>query len=315
MPDIDGLTPPPVPQPRPAPIPRAPDLQSVSQGIAGVLQTENASLGRDVSLLLRGQPNFHGFSGADPGGLGAIQSRTEQTGFEAFGDNTLKKIANYLDEKFFHFFASSADQATVDKVRNLQKQFFENHGRDLQAMDDAANSVMAKMGELGRFLNGQPTSRGQFSGHLPDNDITGIMQKKSALGTGLAPQVDDALAAAKDPDDRAKLQGMKDDLQSWLKDRDDRVKKEWPQVSSLQGCVDTMNTEISRQRAGLLKAADDNFALRNKQRPYLVSPTDTSPGESNLMTPALAQYIASMRNSLLQGRTQFNVLLSAWATR
>lgn len=319
MPDVTGLTPPPAPQPGPAPIARTPDLQAVGQGLANVLQTANAGLPTDVSIQLRGQPYFHGFSGADAGAFGKIQSSTEQTGYEVFSQdttvNTFEKLWHYLGEKFFRPIASTADQGIVENIRKAQKEFFDNHGTELKQMDDSANSAMGKMAELGRFLDGQPTSQGQFSGHLPDNDITGIMKKKTTLGNDLSSQINGALAAATDPDDQAKLKSMKNDLDSWMKDRDNRVKGEWPQASSLQGAIDTMNTEISRQRSSLLKAGDANFALANKQRPYLMTPTGTSAGETNLMTPDVAQYMASLRNSLLQGRTQFTSLLTAWSRR
>src|SRR5215469_17147959 len=124
MPDTNGLTPPPVPQPGPAPIARTPDLQSVGQGLANVLQTANASLPPDVSVQLRGQPNFQGFSGADAGAFGKIQSRIEQTGYEVFGQDTtvdnFKKLLSYLGEKFFHPIASTADQGIVENIRKAQ---------------------------------------------------------------------------------------------------------------------------------------------------------------------------------------------------
>lgn len=289
MPTDDGLPPPPPPAPKAPSIPRGPDLEPglVNGQLKEIVGGEDTAVGRLALAATRqtsGKPAFQPFS-SNPGkdGLRPVTSTLEKA---ADIDSPEAAWARFMGTAVFNPFTSAADQYQVAKIRDLQEKFYQGHGDTLNYLDRQLNAAKRQMRELSQWLANQ---------HIPDNNIRGLMQKKAAAGNQAMSDIDDALASATDPEDRAKLQAMKNDLENWTQDRDARLKPEWKEETELENRIDKLNREIYYGQSEALQNAGTSGGPR----------TDTGGGKvisSTHQQPQALEHVGSLRDFLLGER-------------
>lgn len=270
-------------------IPRGPDLEKdyVKQYVGYGLQNANNNLGSYASAATTqtsGTPTFKPFSASSVDGLTPLQSKLDKA---VSGDIPPEDaLARFLGTAITHPFSSGVDEYQTGKIKQLQEKFYADHDYDLKQLSKDLGDAKTAMRNLASWLAKQ---------HIPDNGIRDLMLQKAKTGNQAMSDLDDALASATDPDDRAKLQAMKNDFDSWMKDRDARLKPEWQEETDLENRIDHLNREIYYgQSDGLMKAGMSNGPT-----------TDTGGGKvvgSTHQQPQSLAHVQSLRDFLLGER-------------
>jgi hypothetical protein len=298
MPDNDGLPLPPPPQPPPPSIARAQDIApgSVNNSISSALQSANGSLGPftaavNASAAQSGGPQFPQFT-PDPGGgiLRPTQSLFEQSvgsdesllgAFKAVG-GSIASAARPV--------AGITDEVQVAEIQAMQQQFLANHGKTLENLAGDQNSAQAAMRNLSKFMK-DPSNFG-----VGTSPLRGLMAQKSQVGDDVAAQIADALDQTTDPDQRAQLQAMQNDMQNWMQDRDSRVASEQNEVNALTDRFNNLQS-VTQQQIGSMDGAGRIVGPRNEYtNGQLTGSTYADLGALNFMQ--------SMQNFLVGSRGQ-----------
>ena len=114
----------------------------------------------------------------------------------------------------------------------------------------------------------------------------------------LSSQLADAIANEDDPDEKAKLESEKKDVDTWLDDCDKRIAKDANQVSDLQRRTDAVRRVAGTQSEALMDAALGDHPSNLTSDGQIVSTTHTQPDS--------VAYVAGLRRSLMQSRIQMN---------
>jgi hypothetical protein len=260
MSDDQGLPLPPLPARPTAPaIERGPDLEAgmVGRALSGIVSARNPFIGR-LALAATSQGSGRPtFQPFNPGGAGKPLSSTLEGAVDTSSPELA--LAKFLGNTLARPFTSAVDQYQVGKIRDLLNDFYHEHNYDL-------------------------------------NDIRRILDKKAATGKRAMADLDDALALATDPDDRARLQAMKKDFDKWSKERDERLKPEAAEVNQLENRIDKLNREIFYGQSGALQNArfSDGPSNDGPPRGEVVSSTHQQ--------PQALDHVRSLRDFLLGER-------------
>jgi hypothetical protein len=284
----DGLPPPPPPVPKAPSIPRGPDLEAgfVKNELTGIVSAQDPFVGKlALAATTAGPPSLTPFKPAGSDGLRPVASTLDKALDTSSPELAL---ARFLGNSVFKPFTSGVDAYQVSKIRDMQEKFFAAHDYTLKKLSEDLGNARIAMRGLGNWLAKQ---------HIPDNGIRGIMEKKAAAGNRAMADLNDALASATDPGDRAKLQAMKGDFDQWTQQRDERLKPEWKEETELENRIDKLNREIYYgQSNGLLNAASSDGPS-----------TDTGGGKvigSTHQQPEALRYVRSLRDFALKERKQ-----------
>jgi hypothetical protein len=131
------------------------------------------------------------------------------------------------------------DEYQVDKIRELQQAFLRNHEAVLTGLDESLSKAKASMRGLEALVEGLS---------LGATELRRIFEAKRRAGNAELWDIDRALEATSDPEERARLQAMKDDLEAWMDERDRRVEAEAPEVAELRNRLRWFEDELYRQR-------------------------------------------------------------------
>jgi len=188
--------------------------------------------------------------------------------------------------------ASITDQYQVEKIRDLQKQFLEANNDSLLKLSDYLGKAKRLMRELSELMAQNP---------FDPSRLRDLLGKKRRAGNDSLRDIDAALARTTDPAERARLQGMRDDLTQWMGERDVRTAKEQDEVGGLVGKLQGLEAQMMRQR-GLLEQAAWSEGPRNL----------TSGGrvvETSHHRPDAVTHVASLRDMLLGSKAGIDGML------
>jgi hypothetical protein len=296
----DGLTPPPAPQPRPVTPQRAPDLASgtVKDSLTDILersQQANQKWGNALKTSARqtGDPRFRPFTDSAPDPLKHVESLLDHAvGSDPSMAGFLKGMGSFFMTAIGHPIASATDEYQVAKIKALQDKFLQDHDYVLQALSEDLGHAKVNMRQLGNLLE---------QTHFDPSKLAQIMKQKSEAGDRTGYAIDDALKSSTDPQERKKLQALKDDLEKWKKERDDRIGKEKPDVDLLRDRLGKTNDLVWKQSQSMMDAANS---------PGPTTMTGRNPGEqvshvieSTHTRPDAVLHVASLHNFLLRSRS------------
>lgn len=305
-PEDHGLpAPPPRPQPDPAPRP-LPDLAPGTVGnlLAG---TRSASEFRTIhhqdSLTMRAEvggdiSRFTAFKDSGPDALGEVQSLFESA---VLGDkpdasmlSLLRAVGGALLTGTSSPVAAITDQYQAEKIRELQKEFLEINNESLTKLGDHLGKAKRAIRELSEMMAESP---------FHPSRLSELLDKKRRMGDSTLREIDAALERTTDPEERKRLQAMRDDLTDWMGQRDARAAKENTEVGDLVGRLQGLEAQMYRQR-GLLEEAAWSEGPRNL----------TSGGhvvETSHHRPDAAMHVASLQDMLLGSKVPFDRMIGA----
>jgi len=298
-PDSDGLTPPPVPTRRPTTAQRAPDLMpgTVKDSLADTLdrsQQVNQKWANALKTSARqgGEPKFRSFDDRAPDPLKHVESLLDHAiGSDPSTTGFLKGMGSFLTTAIGHPIASLTDEYQVAKIKEMQDKFLKDHDWVLQALSEDLGQAKVNMRALANRLE---------QTYFDPSALDRIMKQKSEAGDRVGYAIDDALKASNDPEERKKLQALKDDLDNWKKERDERIGKEKPDVDLLRDRLGKTNEAVFKQARSMMEAANS---------PGPTTMTGRNPGEqvshvieSTHTRPDAVLHVASLHSFLLRSR-------------
>ena len=314
MPEPDGLPGGPVLQPNLNL--NVPQLQGltrgmVSNGVASMLDT--AAGGSDLNVYNAvgrtsgGTPGFPSFQGSGPDPLLHIQSTLEASISAQGGPE--KAILNAVMTGLTRPVATISDGLSrllpwvglggrLNRIDDLQQNFFKNHAGDLANLSDSMNSALKNIRDLGYLM--QPDSIDKF--HLSTGPLQQIMEQKKQVGRDLSDQLADAIANTDDPDEKAQLQTEKDQVDAWMANCDQRISQDENAITDMQQRTNAVMRAAGTQSLALVNAAFSNSPGNVTSDGQIVSTTHTQPD-------AVA-YAAGLRQALIQSRVQMNTAMA-----
>jgi hypothetical protein len=316
MPEYEGLPLPPPPPPRPAPIQKAQDLApgTVRNAVANMFQSsvKNAdAAGGNYKDVLGGLPSksatpqfsafdsrgadplhpvstaFEEIVGHDPSTAGLI--RAALSGTTAMG-RPVAVISDFLSKNL----PSWAPGAHLAELDRLQKQFIPAHAGDLSTLSQSLARAKGAMNALSRQMAAfQPSSF----------DVDQILKQKAKLGDRLLFDLEDAIRDSTDPQERERLQGLKNQMDSWIQERDTRVAKERPDVQDLHNKIEAVSNVLRDQSDAMADAA-------TSASPGNLSAPNGAIQETTHTAPDAVKHVASLQKFMVQARLQLNSALA-----
>lgn len=306
MADDEGLTPPPMPERKPAAAP-PPDLipgtvkQSLDLTIdASSEATKKWSKALDTAARVGGEPEFVPFKERGADVLKPVESMFEEA---VGGDPSLAGMFKGVGKGILTGIGSPitaiTDEYQARKIRVLQEEFMKKHDGTLRALNNHLSNAKREMRLLGNFLE---------KARLDPSKLDRIMNQKKEAGDRLHRQILDSLENAKSPEERQKLEAIKQDLEKWQGERDQRLKKEQPDVDLLKDRVTKMNEQIAKQ-------ADAMYTAGASEGPSTMVSADT-PGkpsrvlETTHTRPDAVLHVTSLNQFLLNSRLHWDKALN-----
>jgi len=330
MPESDGLPGGPVLQPNMnlnVPQSQGVTRSMVSSGVASILNT--AAGGSDLNVYNAvgrtsgGTPGFPLFQGGGTDPLAHIPSTLEAAVgganspeaaiFNAVMTGLTRPVATISDalsrasdsvrsallSPFLGALTPFVDTGgRLNRIDQLQQNFFQNHAGDLTNLSDSMNSALKNIRDLGYLM--QPDSIDKF--HLSAGPLQQILEQKQQVGRDLSNQLAYAIASSDDPEEEATLQAQKDDLDKWLANSDQRIAQDQNAISDLQQRTNAVMRAANTQSDALVNAAFSPSPGNVTSNGQIVSTTHTDPSAVN--------YAMGLRQSLIQSRVQMNTAMA-----
>ncbi len=248
-----------------------------------------AETGADLSRV-----TAFGESGPDP--LGEVRSSFESAVVGDQPDTStwglLRAIGGAMLTGTSSPIASITDQYQVEKIRELQKAFLDTHHSSLSSLSDNVSKAKRAMRDLAEMVAQSP---------FDPSRLTDLLRRKRQAGNDTLRDIDERLTMTTDPAERARLQGMRDDLTGWMAERDARTAAEQEQVGDLAGRLQGLESRMMQQR-GLLEQAGASEGPRNV----------TSGGrvvETSHHRPDAPIHVASLQDLLLGAKAGIDQML------
>jgi hypothetical protein len=253
------------------------------------------------SVSMRGEADpeisrFTAFNEAGPDPLADVQSLFESA---VVGDKPdpstwglVRAIGGAMLTGTSSPIASITDQYQVAKIRELQKTFLEANNESLLKLGDYLGKAKRAMRELAEQMGANPLNP------MPLRDL---LAKKRRLGDASLRDIDAALEHASDSAEAARLRAMRDDLTSWMAERDARTEAEQGEVGALIGRIQGLETQMMRQR-GILEQAAASEGPRNLTN-------DGRVVETSHHRPDAAMHAASLQDMLLGSKAGIDSML------
>ena len=315
MAELDGLPGGPVLQPNlnlNVPQSQGVNRGMVSSGVASILNT--AAGGTDMNVYNAvgrtsggGPPGFPSFKGSGPDPLAHIQSTLEAAIGTANSPEAaiLKAVMTGLSQPvatisdgLSRLIPWASAGGRLNRIDQLQQNFFKNHALDLANLSDSMNSALKNVRDLGYLM--QPDSIDKF--HLCAGPLQQIIEQKQQVGRDLSNQLADAIANTDDPDEKAQLQTEKDQVDAWMANCDQRIAQDQSAVSDLQSRANAVMHVAQSQSDALVNAAFSPHPGNETSNGQIVSTTHTD--------PSAVQYASALRQSLIQSRVQMNTAMA-----
>lgn len=282
----------------PPPEPRAPDLQfgDVSDSLMrtadrGGEMTQPWAKALDTASRSPNPPSFKPFIGPDADPLNRPDSMLDQAvGADPSMWGMLTGVGSGMLTMLGHPISAFTDEYQVSKIRDLQEAFLKKHDYVLKQLSEEVGEAKLNMRRLADLMD---------EANIYPSKLEQIMKDKRAAGERARQQIGDALAAAKTPEERRRLEAMKADMDAWAAERDQRLDLETPAYDLIHDKVDSLSRSIEGQRRMMRDAA-------NSPGPSTV--TGGQPGEPSHVLetthtqPDAALHVASLHNFLLQTR-------------
>lgn len=201
----------------------------------------------EMRAQVGGDPTFVPFRGTGADAFGDVQSELERI---MFGDTVDTGILRALGGGMFATLTSPISTVTdhyqVARIRELQQEFFKNNADVLVELSDKMGTAKRLMRELAEMMG---------SARLEARKLADLMERKRRVGNATLEKIDESLARRTDPAERARLQGLKDEMTSWMTQRDARIAAEQAEVQDLNGRLNGLDAEMYRQLGRMEKAA------------------------------------------------------------
>lgn len=291
MSDEEGIPRPPRPTPPAPSIPKDPGVQrgivkdSLSQTDGHAFDASDPiAKWRDrlSGLATTGRP----MSGPHaPGGPNVFDSITTH-GEKLFGGSSLEAAKAALS-----FLTQPVRTITHDyqaaKMDRLREEFLAKNGPTMTELNQAMGTFENRSLRM-TYLNDEAAK-------IAGNSVLAkqLLEKKAALGDELASQIDAAMENAS-PEDREKLRGLKNDLDSWMKDRDARVEAEKPEIDELLRRTEALQKAFYNQHDALAQASETAHYVRDGAHTH----------------PQSLAFAAALRNLLVASRVSISEALS-----
>jgi hypothetical protein len=137
--------------------------------------------------------------------------------------------------------------------------------------------------------------------HLSTAPMQAILQQKRQVGQNLSSDLADAIANTDDPDEKARLQAEKDDVDAWQANSDKRMAQDGNQISDMQNRINVWQAAASQSNT-LMNAAMGDRPGNMTSDGQIVSTTHTQPGAVN--------FAMGVRQALIQSRVQRNTAMA-----
>jgi hypothetical protein len=190
------------------------------------------------------------FSESGPNALGDTQSSFESAVLGSTPDTStaglLRAIGGAMLAGMTSPIASITDEYQVGKIRDLQKAFLDANNDSLLKMNESLAKAKRAMRDLSEMMAQSP---------FDPSALTKLLRQKQRAGNDALQDIDARLQLATDPDERRRLEGMRDDLTHWMKERDERTSAEQGQVGALTGRLQGLEQQMMLQRGRLEEAA------------------------------------------------------------
>jgi hypothetical protein len=213
-----------------------------------------------------------------PGGPDALQ-RVTTYGEKLFGGTPLEAAKSALS-----FLTQPVRTVTHDyqaaKMDRLQDEFLAANKSTIADLNDSMGTIENRTLRLTYLADDAAKTAGKS---VLANQL---VEKKATLGNELADQIDDALNGAS-PEDAEKLNALKNDLNSWMKDRDTRVEPERKETKELAQRSEALKKNLYLQRDALDQVSATSHDIRNGAH----------------TRPQTVAYAAAVRNLLVAGRS------------
>lgn len=240
-------------------------------------------------------PSFRPFTDSEPNPMQRVESMAEHA---VGSDPSLLGLVGGLGNFLLTTMplvgdpvTAITDQYQVDKIRDLQAKFLKDHGDTLLELDEDLSITKLHMRELGDLLD---------KTYFDPSKLDRIMKEKQRAGDHERAQIDDALKRTTDPEERKKLEAMKDDLDKWRGDRDQRLSREKPDVDLLKLQLEGYSDGISDQKYAIINAGNSASPSTSTGRRTPDSPNRVI--DSSHTRPDAVMHVASLHNLLLQAR-------------
>jgi hypothetical protein len=180
-----------------------------------------------------------------------------------------------------------------------QKDFVAQHSSELERMTRALARAGVHTSKLADFLSDTPA---------PDGDRAWkTMLQKQTLGDQLLSDIEWARDAAKDPAEKARLDGLALEAEWWMEcTRDQTVAQEIGDVRHLEQSLSKLRTQSMKQRTVLAQAADQLHALA------MASPQGVSGSVSSYVhtQPAVVPFVAGIQKLLLGAKASVDAAVT-----
>ena len=207
----------------------------------------------------------------------------------------LKSVGSGMAYMFAHPWTAHADAQMINRVKAAQEDFLGNYSGTLTFMSEEMADVTKTLAALSAAMRSALTN-------LHRGRIDQIMNEKAACGNGAMNDLLDALDSTKDPQQRAELEKLKDELATWMNQRDSRLAKEKPTVDALAQRIEALADELAKEQ----QVIDDAKMSRG--------PSNTTSGnrivDSTHIRPEAVDYARSLRNLLAGSRSAIDRALS-----
>jgi hypothetical protein len=291
----DGIGAPPVLQPHRAPGLTPGSVQAIKVGTLNATLRETAHWDRALATRAQSQapPSFSPMPpGSDPffktpRSLLDQQVQLPNDGSTPGALDIVRDVAKLVWTMGTRPFASGMDESKVNEIKALQAQFMLDHGDQLRELYRNLADAKKEMAQIAESLEAGLT-------RLDSRKINALMTQKEYCGADVNDELTDALSRATDPDERARLQGLRNDLDAWKRDGNSRLEPERLEVQDLDRFKNRFTSQLRKQEKAMMNAAN--------------SPSQGTDAQTR---PEAVRHVTSLHDFLLASKVEMDRTLAA----
>jgi hypothetical protein len=278
----------------------------VAESLGNTVALSGGRIGRwsralETRAMDEREPDFIPFTESGPDALETVESLLEAAvGGDPSLTGMLKGLGSGLLTMVEEPIAAITDDYQVGKIKELQAKFLRENGPTLLALDEALRNAKARMRELSELLNTTPVDW-VMPGHL--------LAEKSTVGNLTLSNIERALERTKDPQERARLESLRDEMTQWMAQRDARVEAERPEVDELRERLSELEQTIAELRSVMHQAATSAGPRTD---------TGGQPGgpfavvNTSHHRPDAVAHVVSLHDLLLGARAKLTQAITPW---
>ncbi|HWP42566.1 MAG TPA: hypothetical protein VNO14_04980 [Blastocatellia bacterium] len=194
-------------------------------------------------------PELIPFTEEGPDALANVESLLESAvGGDPSLAGTLKGLGGGLLTVLSEPIAVITDEYQAGRVKELRAAFLRENADTLIALDESLRAAKARMRELSALL-GNAT----VGSNWPEPDR--ILAEKMTVGDRVLRDINRALQETNDPQERARLEALRDEMTEWMAERDARIEAERPEVDELRERLSQLWDQLLNLRPIIREAA------------------------------------------------------------